>query len=743
MRHAICNQGWRIFSSIQFIKYLVGLIDMSYTARKIYPIEVKPENTEFLPLTLPRSSEYLFNRDLSLIEFFRRVLEEALDPSQAPLERLKFLAILSSNLDEFFMIRVSGLKESQGNKHAADGMDIDELLAEIKTRVTGLINEQTKCLNEEILPELAQNGIEISSFGSLNKDEKARLTEYFKESIYPVITPQAVDPAHPFPYISGGSLNLGLMVRPKLSRRTEKIVMNTDNFFIRIKIPSALKRFVPIDESSTRFILLEDLVASNVSMLVPEASEAVCYPFRITRDADIELREAEASDLLEMMEQNLKQRRFGDVVRLEVADNMPSEMVEYLTESLQISAEDVYQIKGAFNLSDFMALYKIDRPDLKEAPINVARPAIFNGKESMFDIIKRGDVLLHHPYMPYSIVTDFIKEAAEDPDVLAIKMCLYRTGADSPIPPILIEASERGKQVTVLVELKARFDEENNIEWAKKFERAGIHVVYGLLGLKTHAKTTLIVRREGDKLRRYVHLATGNYNPETSAVYTDLGLLTMDEATGEDATELFNYLTAYSQNNGFRKLLVAPLNLREKMVEMIGRETENAKQGMPARIIAKFNRLADVHIIRALYEASQAGVEIDLIVRGICMLRPGIPGLSENIRVRSIVGPLLEHSRVYYFANGGNEEIYLGSSDWMPRNLDRRVEVVTPVENANLANYLKNEYLAAYLRDNVKARELQPDGFYKRVSPEANEMAFNCQLAFQSSPKVVRFDTKH
>jgi polyphosphate kinase len=717
---------------------------MSYTARKIYPIEVKTGNSQFLPSSLPRSPEYLFNRDLSLIEFFRRVLDEALDSSQAALERLKFLAILSSNLDEFFMIRVSGLKESLGsNKVAADGMEIEELLAEIKTRVTELIDAQTNCLYKEVLPELSQNGIEICDFKSLNESEQENLTEYFKESIYPIITPQAVDPAHPFPYISGGSLNLGLMVRPKLNRRSEKVAIQHGNFFIRIKIPPFVKRLIPVSEGSTRFVLIEDLVASNVTMLVPDAEQAICYPFRITRDADIELREAEASDLLEMMEQNLKQRRFGDVVRLEVSKDMPAEMVEYLTQSLEILPEDVYQVEGAINLSDFMALYKIDRPELKEAPILAARPSYFDAKESTFDIIKRGDVLLHHPYMPYSIVTDFIREAAEDPDVLAIKMCLYRTGADSPIPPILIEASERGKQVTVLVELKARFDEENNIEWAKKFERAGIHVIYGLLGLKTHCKTTLIVRREDDKLRRYVHLATGNYNPETSAVYTDLGLLTVDEQIGEDATELFNYLTAYSQNEGFRKLMVAPLNLRAKMIELIGRETENARNGLPARIIAKFNRLADVHIIRALYEASQAGVEIDLIVRGICMLRPGIPGLSENIRVRSIVGPLLEHSRVYYFANGGDEEVFIGSSDWMPRNLDRRVEVVTPVENPNLKSFLKNEYLAAYLRDNVKARELLSDGFYKRVTPEANEIEFNCQLSFQASPKVVKFDVIH
>jgi polyphosphate kinase len=716
---------------------------MSYTAKKIYPIEVGTEHSQSLPSPLPRSPEYLFNRDLSLIEFFRRVLEEATDRSQAPLERLKFLAILSSNLDEFFMIRVSGLKDSYGMRLAADGMDIEKLLTEIKPRVVELIEEQTKCLYEEILPQLAEQGIEVCSFNELKEQEQEHLTEYFRQCIYPVITPQAVDPAHPFPYISGGSLNLGLIVRPKLNRRTEKIVINNDSFFIRIKIPSSIKRFVPVGEAANKFVLLEDLVASNVKMLVPEADRASCHAFRITRDADIELREAEASDLLEMMEQNLKQRRFGDIVRLEVSKDMPAEMVEYLTESLQISFDDVYKIKGAIKLSDFMSLYKIDRPDLKEAPIVVSRPPHLSTGESMFDIIKRGDVLLHHPYMPYSIVTDFIKEAAEDPDVLAIKMCLYRTGADSPIPPILIDAVERGKQVTVLVELKARFDEENNIEWAKKFERAGIHVIYGLLGLKTHCKTTLIVRREEDKLRRYVHLATGNYNPETSAVYTDLGLLTADEAIGADATELFNYLTAYSRNESFRKLLVAPLNLRERMVELIERETDNAKNGLPARVIAKFNRLADVHIIRALYEASQAGVEIDLIVRGICMLRPGMPGLSENIRVRSIVGPLLEHSRVYYFANGGAEEIYIGSSDWMPRNLDRRVEVVAPVENTNLKNYLKNEYLAGYLRDNVKARELMPDGAYKRVTPEANEMEVNVQLSFQSGPKVLRFDSKH
>lgn len=716
---------------------------MSLTAKKLYPVEVKSEATPTLTAALPRSSEYLFNRDLSLIEFFRRVLEEALDERQPLLERLKFLAILSSNLDEFFMIRVSGLKEKLDDKLAPDGMAPDDVLKEIKKRVTELIEKQANCLRREILPRLSEEGIRLTNYQSLTDNEKEKLNRYFKQNIYPIITPQAVDAAHPFPYISGDSLNLGLIVKPKLNKRTEKVVGKTENFFVRIKIPPFVPRLIAVNEQKSKFVLAEDLIASNVRMLVPEATPESCFAFRITRDADIEVREAEAADLLAMMEENLKQKRFGDIVRLEVSKAMPEELVNYLTVSLEIEPRDVYRIDGALNVSDFMALYKLDRKDLKDAPLVVKRPAEFSSGESAFDIIKRGDVLLHHPYNPYGTVTDFLKEAAEDPHVLAIKMCLYRTGADSPIPPLLIEASERGKQVTVLIEIKARFDEKNNIEWAKKFERAGIHVIYGLLGLKTHCKTTLIVRREGEKLRRYVHLATGNYNPETSAVYTDLGLLTVDEQIGEDATELFNYLTAYSQNEGFRKLLVAPLNLREKMLEMIRRETANAHQGLPARIIAKFNRLADIEIIQALYEASQAGVKIDLIVRGVCMLRPGVEGLSENIRVRSVVGRLLEHSRVYYFENGGKEEIYIGSSDWMPRNLDRRVEVIAPVEDEEIKDYLKNEYLAAYLRDNVKAQELQPDGSYRPMARTDGEEPFNAQLWFQGESNVIKFEANH
>lgn len=720
---------------------------MTQLATKIYPIEQSSlaENS-VLSDYLPKDSTILFNRELSLIEFFQRVLEEALDNSQPLLERLKFLSILSSNLDEFFMIRVSSLKEKYIDKLSPDGMTPAEQLAEIKIRLTEMIETQMKCLCDDVLPQLANEGIIITSYNSLNKEEQKYLNEYFREKIYPILTPQAVDPSHPFSYISGGSLNVGLFVKPKVNRRVEKAFQRfqaSNEFFVRIKVPPFVPRFIEIGEGSAKFILSEDLVKANVRMLVPEGTPESCYLFRVTRDGDIGLREEEAEDLLQMMEQNLRQRRFGDIVRLEIESNMPKRMVEYLTDSMSVIAEDIYTVNGAINLGDFMELYKIDRPDLKDVPLIINRPQVLSESESTFDIIKRDDILLHHPYMPYSIVTDFIEEAAKDPDVLAIKMCLYRVGANSPIVPLLIEASERGKQVTVLIELKARFDEENNIEWAKRLERAGVHVIYGILGLKTHCKTTLIIRRENDELRRYVHIATGNYNPQTSAFYTDLGLLSDDDDLGADATELFNFLSAYSQREGFKKLLVAPINLREKMLGMIKREAEHARNGKPARIVAKMNRLADVEIIKALYEASQAGVEIDLIIRGICMLRPGIEGLSENIRVRSIVGQLLEHSRVYHFANGGDDEVYLGSSDWMPRNLDRRVEVVAPIENPTLKKYLKDEFLPAYLHDNVKARELCSDGTYRRITPKVNEKAFNSQISFQEKSNVIGFHLKH
>ncbi|MFN2412968.1 MAG: polyphosphate kinase 1, partial [Pyrinomonadaceae bacterium] len=605
----------------------------------------------------------LINRDLSLLEFSRRVLEESLDKSQPLLERLKFLAIFSANLDEFFMIRVSGLKEKLGRhtEVSPDGYSLPELLAEIRRRVVEMIDTQNRYLKNDLIPELADHNIVLVRYDELSKTERAGVDNYFKKSVYPTLTPQAVDPTHPFPYISGDSINLALMVKPRLNKRVARALENlSDEFFARVKIPAFIPRFVTVNEDEGRFVLVEDVVAANIGMFAPDVDPVDVHQFRITRDGDIDLRETEAQDLLQTMEENLKLRRFGDVVRLEVSERMPVEMREHLVESLQITDEDVYQVSGPLKIGDAFQIANLNRPDLKDKPLRVSRPEIFESEESTFDIIKKGDVLLYHPYMPYNIITDFISEAATDPAVLAIKMCLYRIGSDSPIAPLLIEASEAGKQVTALIEIKARFDEANNIEWGKRLERAGVHVVYGILGLKTHAKTTLIVRREEDSLRRYVHLATGNYNPATSTVYTDLGLLTCDEKIAEDATDLFNYLTVYSQRDSFNKLLVAPINLRERMVEMIEREIENAESNRPARIIAKINRIADTEIVNKLYEASQAGVKIDLIVRGVCTLRPGVPGISENITVRSIVGRLLEHSRVYYFENGGQPNIFVG-----------------------------------------------------------------------------------
>ena len=687
--------------------------------------------------------ELLINRDLSLIEFNRRVLEEAQDRRLPLLERLKFISIFSTLLDEFFMIRVSALKENFDDViETGDLISRTKLLKEIRHSVTELAAEQMDCLKHDILPALHEKGISIVTYDSLPAHERDALTRYFSEQIYPVLTPQAVDPSHPFPYISGGSLNLGLIVRPNLFKRVRRAHrFSGDELFIRLKIPPFIDRLIPADKHG-RFVLAEDLIAAHITSLVPEAKPTDCHAFRITRDADIELREEEAHDLLQEMEDNLRQRRFGEVVRLEVSASMPGRMRKYLRRSLEIRSRDVYQIDGPLNLTDLSELYKLSRPELKYAPLKITRPPEFETGESTFEIIKRGDVMLHHPYMPYSIITDFIAEAADDPDVLAIKICLYRMGPESPIPPLLIKASENGKQVTVLIEIKARFDEANNIEWAKQLERSGVHVVYGLLGLKTHAKTTLIVRREKHKLRRYVHLATGNYNPQTSATYTDLGLLTVDEDIGKDATELFNFLTAYSPQDQFRKLLVAPANLRRSMLDLIHREADNARAGKPARIIAKNNRIADAEIVSALYEASQAGVEIDLIVRGICTLRPGIPGVSDNIRVRSIVGRLLEHSRVYYFENGGDPEVYLGSSDWMPRNLDRRVEVITPIEVPKLKSFLKDEYLDTYLRDTAQARELGEDGSYHRIMPAAGEYEFSAQLVFQEASNIIDFSSR-
>jgi polyphosphate kinase len=695
---------------------------------------LKPEiATGRLPALLPQAAgatRLFFNRELSLLEFHGRVLQEAFDPNIPLLERLRFLAIFSANLDEFFMIRVSGLKEELDEnvtELSPDGMTPSEQLQAIRRRVLQLIDEQSNCLREQIIPSLAAEGIRIVPYGSLNAEDRETLTDYFMEKVFPILTPLAVDQSHPFPYISPLSLNLGLMVETPVSRASEAPMHEPR--FVRIKVPSVVPRLVPVGKHETKFVLLEELIEANKGSLFPGVSAGPCHRFRVTRDADIDIREDEAQDLLRVLQQELRQRRFGSPVRLEASAGMPAEMIEYLTNSLGLEPDDVYLVQGPLDVQDFTALCDLNRPDLKYKPFAPAQPE-WRGKDSFFEILKERDVLLHHPFDSYDSVTDFINEAVDDVDVVAIKMCLYRTGPDSPIPPALIRAAENGKQVTALIELKARFDEEHNIQWARKLDEAGVHVVYGVLGLKTHGKLTLVVRREGDSLKRYMHIASGNYNPTTSCTYTDVGLFTADEEIGADASELFNYLTGCSRQTRYRKLLVAPVNLREKMIELIDREISHSQAGKPAHIIAKINRLADNDIIEKLYEASQAGVKIELIVRGICMLRPGVEGLSENISVRNIVGRFLEHSRVYYFANGSDDEIYIGSADWMSRNLKHRIEVITPVSDVRLKQYLKDELLAVYLRDNQEARELQPDGSYAPVARTTGATSFASQAFF-------------
>jgi polyphosphate kinase len=670
---------------------------------------------------IPSRSQFFFNRELSLLEFHARVLEEALDDRNPLLERLKFLSIFSSNLDEFCMIRVSGLKEELKdlNVISPDGLTPTEQLAKTRERILVLIKEQARCLRDDVLPRLKETGIALVSHASLSRHEQEGLREYFMEKVFPVLTPLAVDPSHPFPYISPLSVNIGLMVHAPSDVKFIGRTKGNESRFVRIKVPSVVPRLVPIGSSGTRFVLLEEIIEANIQTLFPGMTAGPCHRFRVTRDADIEIKEEEAEDLLSVIQEELLQRRFGAPVRLEVSPDMSEEMIEYLMSSLDLERDDVYFFDGPLHIQDLMSLYDIDRPDLKDVPFTASVPSWYDEYDTIFDAIRDRDRLLHHPYDSYDCVTGFINQAVEDPDVVAIKICLYRTGPDSPIPPALIGASEAGKQVTALIELKARFDEEHNIEWAQKLDRAGVHVVYGILGLKTHGKLTLVVRREGETLKRYVHIASGNYNPTTSCTYTDLGMFTCDDEIGRDATELFNYLTGFSEQTDYRKLMVAPVNLREELNALFDREIEHQRAGRPGHIIAKFNRLADLQVVEKLYEVSRAGVKVDLIVRGICMLRPGIPGLSETIRVRSVVGRFLEHSRVFWFSNGGDEEIYIGSADWMTRNLKNRIEVVAPVTDPDAQRYLRDVLLEAYLSDNTKARELQPDGRYVPIMRSA------------------------
>lgn len=656
--------------------------------------------------------KYYFNRDLSWIEFNRRVLEEALSPDLPLLEKVKFISIFSSNLDEFYMIRVSGLKEQIAafvSEPTIDGLTPLETVNEIDKAVRPMLDTLADLWLNKVVPELSQQNVMIHTLDELKKDEKEKLNDYFKREIYPVLTPLAFDPGRPFPYISNLSLSLAVLVRsPK-----------GEEHFARVKVPSILPRLLQIDKILTgnkksamnnglgyRFVWLGDLIKENLPLLFPRMEVIEAHRFRVTRDTDIEIQEDEADDLLKVIEENIRQRKFGNVVRLEINEGMPEYMRETLIENLEINKKDVCVVKGPLGLKDVMSLYDLPLHQLKEKPYYPVLPKDFIDEDDIFTVLKRKDILLHHPFESFSPVIDFIKKASKDPDVLAIKQTLYRVGPNSPVVKALIEAAERGKQVAVLVELKARFDEENNIYWAKELEKVGAHVVYGLVGLKTHAKMTLVVRKEVSAVKRYVHLATGNYNASTAKLYTDIGLFTTNEQICEDVSDLFNLLTGYSKQTDFNKLWVAPINLRRNIFDAIMREIENVKAGGTGKVVIKANSLVDPMLISAMYEASSAGVQIDLLIRGICCLVPNLPKISENIRVSSIVGRYLEHSRIFYFYNNGNEDLYLSSADLMQRNLDRRVELAFPVESKSLKDILINTVLKVYFKDNVKARQL-------------------------------------
>jgi polyphosphate kinase len=674
-----------------------------------------------------------FNRDLSWVEFNRRVMEEALNSELPLLEKIKFISIFFSNLDEFYMIRVSGLKEQIAAnilEPTIDGLTPLEQVQKIEKTVRPMLETLYNYWNSNILPQLKENNIFINNFQDFTTEEQAKLRTYFQKEIYPILTPLAFDPGRPFPYISNLSLNLAVLIRnPK-----------GDTHFARVKIPSTHPRLLPVNDIINpsknigmngnfvaKFIWFGDLIKANLDLLFPGVEVVESHRFRVTRDTDIELQEDEADDLLRVIEENIRQRRFGQVVRMEVESSIPEYMLETLMENLRIKRDDVHISEGLIGLSDVMSLYKLPLHQLKEKPFYPVLPKTFETDEDIFTIIKQKDVLLHHPYHSFTPVIEFIKQAARDPEVLAIKQTLYRVGPDSPIIRALIEAVERGKQVAVLVELKARFDEENNIFWARELEKAGAHVVYGLVGLKTHAKMTLVVRKEFDGVKRYVHLATGNYNTTTAKLYTDLGLFTCDNDICADVSDVFNYLTGYSKQKEYRKLFVSPVNMREKMLEKIFREIENVIAGKEGKIIWKLNSLVDPQTISALYEASNAGVKIDLIIRGICCLVPDVDGLSKNIKVRSIVGRFLEHSRVFYFYNDGSEEMYLGSADMMQRNLDGRVETLFPVEDEKIRNEVMRSLIKAALKDNQKARILLPDMTYQMVVPINGTKPINSQ----------------
>ena len=702
--------------------------------------------------------QYYLNRELSWLEFNSRVLHEACDDRTPLLERLKFLAIFNSNLDEFFMVRVAGLKqqvEAKVSLLTPDGRTPQQQLDDIRSTLIPHVKKQHQHFEQVLRPLLVNQGIHILDYIDLNQKQRTHLNSYFEEQVFPVLTPLAVDPSHPFPFISNLSLNLAVVVK---NPDTE------EEFFARVKVPSVLPRFLPIppelgDQNNEKpahwtGVPLEQAIAHNLESLFPGMNIQEYHPFRITRDADLVLEEDEADDLLLAIEQELrKQRLGGSPVRLEIQSQTPEIVRSRLLHDLELTESDLYEVDGLLGLRDLMYFMALPLPELKDPPRQSVVPLRLQrlrepslnpdaletdeGKD-FFAVIREKDLLVHHPYQSFSTtVVRFITHAAYDPNVLAIKMTLYRTSGDSPIVNALIAAAENGKQVSVLVELKARFDEENNIYWAKRLERVGVHVVYGLVGLKTHSKTVMVVRREKDRIRRYVHIGTGNYNQKTARLYTDLGLFSCREELAADITDLFNFLTGYSLQKSYRELLVAPVNMRDRFLALIHREIENVQNGFSGRIVAKMNALVDPQIIATLYEASRAGVQIDLIIRGVCCLRPGLKDISENIRIISIVGRFLEHSRIFYFHNNTQEEIYIGSADWMRRNLDRRVEVITPVKDPDIAKDLQ-EIMGIMLADNRQAWELQADGTYIQRrpyddSPEANSQKILMNMALRST----------
>jgi polyphosphate kinase len=695
-----------------------------------------PEETNNQTAT-PNLSDpsFFINRELSMLEFNRRVLEEALDQRRPLLERVKFLSIFSSNMDEFFMIRVSGLRKqlaAQVVDTPPDGMTAAEQLMGIRQKLLPMLDQQAACWFDDLLPKLEAEDIDILQYDELKRKQRKLLRRHFQREIYPALTPLAFDPGRPFPHISNLSMNLAVVLNdPRYGER-----------FARLKVPAIFPRLLSIpseekaesyeslglvEDMSNNFVWIEQVIAANLDLLFPGMEVVAAYPFRVTRDADPEIGEDEAADLLEAIQESVQKRRFGSAVRLEIDTAMPDRVRDILVNNLQMAPYQVYTRNAPVGMADLMQLRGINRPELLDPPFQPTVPPPFTTEESYFSVLQRQDVLLYHPYDSFAPVVDFLQEAAEDPDVLAIKQTLYRVGPNSPVVASLMKARENGKQVSVLVELKARFDEENNIVWARALEEVGVHVVYGLVGLKTHTKLLLIVRRERDGIRRYCHMSTGNYNDVTARLYSDIGFFTSDPDLGADVTDLFNVLTGYSYKQEYRKLMVAPGLMRQQIIDRIDREIEHQKTHNNGYLAFKMNSLVDQACIKALYRASQAGVKVDLQVRGICCLRPGVPGVSDNITVTSVVGRFLEHPRIYYYHNNGDDELWLGSADLMPRNLSRRVEQIFPIEDPDLRESVYQHILCVHMKDNMQSRRLLSDGTYERIVPQDGEPELDSQ----------------